>query len=140
MNKYLLALLILLAGCASTNKEQKVNVVTESFFPYVWVEKNSKTGWFDLILNTQSKPRLTIVTSKFKMTKPIRSTDGELLAYISYENKQKPVLYIQNIYSAKRDKLEVLLDETSRIKFNHNEKTIIVKTNDVSKEIQITKW
>ena len=139
MNKYILALVITLSACASTNKETNEIKVYEPFVAQVWVEKNSKTDWFDLVLNTKSQSKVTILTSKNDISHPIRSKDGELLAYISKENKNKPILYLQNIYSPKRKKFDVLLDETSKIEFSQNEKAIIVKTRNVSKEIPISK-
>jgi len=138
LKKLMLALVVLLSGCTSTNNESTKIITAEKFEPKAWVEINSKTSWFDLMLNTQSQSKVKILTSKFTITNPIRSNDGELLAYISYENKQIPTLYLQNIYSAKRKKFEEYIDKSSTIEFSPNEKSIILKTGNSSKLIPIS--
>ncbi len=139
MHKYLLILFVFLSGCQSTQTGSPKTNVVDNLIPKVWVEENRKTGWFDLKINMQNDDSYQLLTSKFKLTNPVRTKDGELVAYISHENEESPELRLQNIYIWKSKKLDTLDNKSSTISFSQDENFILVTNEDGVKEIPINR-
>lgn len=138
MKRLLILLAMLLWGCTSSPNNTVAVETIRHFQPQVWVEKNPRTGWNDLMINTIEAKSVRILTSKLGIEKATRSPNGDLVAYVSYEKKNRPAIFIQNIMMAKREIIATEVEETTVFRFDSLSNNVIIKTGTLLKTVPVT--